>query len=79
MTYTQVFTCDVCGATRDTENHWTLSFPSRDAETNQSILCFSSWNDEAAIDPANFHLCGENCAATYLTRFIAKQREEGAV
>jgi hypothetical protein len=38
-------------------------------------IFFAEWDMEEAIFGARTHLCGETCAATHLTRFIAKQRE----
>jgi hypothetical protein len=70
MSYQQTFTCDVCGAVRGPSNHWLLS------HMKEGGIFFAEWDMEEAIFGARTHLCGETCAATHLTRFIAKQREE---
>lgn len=71
MSYQQVFRCDVCDAVRGPSNHWLLSWVCRGNE-----ITFKPWDDTDAEAACHTHLCGETCAATHLTRFIAKSREE---
>jgi hypothetical protein len=70
MSYQQIFTCDVCGAVRGPENHWWL------ARVVCAVIYFQTWNQRDAENAKATHLCGETCAATHLTRFIAKTRED---
>jgi hypothetical protein len=70
MSYQQTFTCDVCSAVRGPENHWLLA-----REFNDGTVVYEAWRHDSAICGSRTHLCGDICAATHLTRFIAKQRE----
>lgn len=75
MSYSEVFNCDICGVMRGPSNHWILAW--RDIAYGR--IHFSPWDRQLAEDSAFIHLCGETCAATHLTRYISKTREEAAV
>lgn len=59
------YTCDICGAEKQPSKGWILS------KNHQSGIWFGEWTlDSEGIDSLT-HLCGDECAAKHLSRFLS--------
>ena len=71
MAATSIFTC-VCGVQKKASNHWVLA-----TATGERIV-FVPWDRSVALREDIVVLCGEGCAATFLSRSLGEWKQAGA-
>ena len=87
MTWTESFTCNICGKSKGSVDHWWLGWvetisPSDDETLPKFQLL--PWSELMARDPKVIHLCGAGCALKETERWMtgatahAKPPERGA-
>src|SRR5437016_4550440 len=76
MAKTETITCDVCGVTKGTVNHWYMvSF--RQAEGMKAFGWFISvWEQASETDPTVKHVCGQEHAHKLLDEFFQKVQDQ---
>jgi hypothetical protein len=59
------YTCDVCGTEKQPSNGWIL------ARNTKSGIWFNKWAEDLETVDSMTHLCGDECAAKHLSRFLS--------
>lgn len=70
-------TCDICGVEKQESNHWVVIAPLRLTQSKEAVV-FAPWTNEGAKQDMVLHVCGEGCAAKFLSGAITRWREEVA-
>ncbi len=70
----ETFTCDICGAVKETTNHWWKLGIDRATENKQlAILPFNDdWEPEDYWEE-RFDLCGESCVLKQVSEFMGRK------
>lgn len=79
MSYSEQFTCDVCGVQKKETNHWFLfslaptTFPSPEIFKGKldGYIVFKPFDLERAKNSEYKHICGANCAQLILSQSLA--------
>jgi hypothetical protein len=74
MTWTETFTCNVCGKRKGDVDHWWIAWvdemrPS-DAEDSLPRFQVLPWSELMARSPEAIHLCGAGCALKETERWM---------
>ena len=74
MTWTESFTCNVCGKAKGAVDHWWIAWvetiqPS-DVEPPKPKFQLLPWSELMARDPQVVHLCGAGCAMKETERWM---------
>jgi hypothetical protein len=79
MSYTESYTCDICGDKKGESGQWFLAWtdclPNGTPEGNQPLIKLTRWDSGYAHTPNVQHLCGARCAGTMMDRWMSVQHE----
>jgi hypothetical protein len=79
MSYSESYTCDVCGNKKAEGEHWWLGwvdcFQGENPDENQPLLQLTRWQRTQAHADGVKHLCGARCAGTMMDRWMSVQHE----
>lgn len=64
MSFTEKFSCNVCGKERGASNHWTL------AVVDERGLALYPWKDSDARLEGMQHLCGRSCVQRLIDKAL---------
>jgi hypothetical protein len=80
MSYTESYTCDICGDKKGTSGQWFLAWqdclPLMRTEGTQPLIKLTRWEQEHAHSDGVQHLCGNRCAGTLMERWMTEQHEQ---
>src|SRR5256885_8108955 len=80
MSYTESYECDVCGNKKGERDLWWLSFadciPGSSPDDTIPVIKFSRFDVSHSHDKTVKHLCGAQCAATLMNRWMSDQHED---
>jgi hypothetical protein len=79
MAWTESFTCNVCGKSKGSVDHWWIGWvdtiqPS-DGESVKPKFQLMPWSELMARDPQVVHLCGAGCAMKETERWMTATSE----
>lgn len=74
MTWTESFTCNICGKSKGAVDHWWVawveSISPSDAEGPKPKFQLLPWSELMARHPEVIHLCGAGCALKEAERWM---------
>jgi hypothetical protein len=81
MTWTEIYSCDVCGkakseAAEDWWLAWSETLSPSSGDPKQPVLKVTRWNAFLSHDADAKHLCGARCAQTIMDRWMLARNEE---
>jgi hypothetical protein len=79
MTWTESFTCNICGKSKGSVDHWWVAWietvqPS-DVESPKPKFQLLPWSELMARHPEVAHLCGMGCALKEAERWMTNTAE----
>lgn len=80
MSYSESYTCDVCGKKKGEDESWWLAwvdcFPGQKPEEDQPLIKLTRWQTYHSHSAGVKHLCGARCAGTLMDRWMMDQHAD---
>jgi hypothetical protein len=80
MSVTETYQCDICARSKAPNDIWWLAWidcmPGETSDQTQPAIQITRWQNYHAHNPGVSHLCGAQCAARWMDRWITAQHED---